>query len=202
MDNLSDKLLVKKILAGDEVAFRAFFSEFLNRTYRFALTRVNQDTEAARDIAQATLSKALTNLSRYRGESQLFTWICAICRNESIDWLRRNKRYNDHIVLIEDYPDVRAAVDSLPSPADAAPDAQLQREQAARLIQVALDQLPRKYGNALEWMYIEGYTVREIAHELDLSREATQSLLARAKRAFADVYSTLHRQLPAANTVS
>jgi RNA polymerase sigma-70 factor (ECF subfamily) len=56
---------------------------------------------------------------------------------------------------------------------------------------VALDRLPPKYGNVLEWKYIEGYSVSEIAGKLDLGNEATQSLLARAKRAFGDVYGSL-----------
>ena len=49
-----------------------------------------------------------------------------------------------------------------------------------------------KYGNVLEWKYIEGHSVREIAARLQIGTEAAQSLLARAKRAFADVYATLN----------
>ena len=43
----------------------------------------------------------------------------------------------------------------------------------------------------LEWKYVEGHSVKEIAARLNIGTEATQSLLARAKRAFADVYGTL-----------
>ena len=60
-----------------------------------------------------------------------------------------------------------------------------------RLIQVALDNLPARYGDALEWKYIEGHSVKEIAQRLELGTEATQSLLARARRAFADAYTSL-----------
>ena len=57
--------------------------------------------------------------------------------------------------------------------------------------QVALDRLPAKYGNVLEWKYIEGRSVKEISARLNIGQEATQSLLARAKRAFGDVYSSI-----------
>ena len=60
-----------------------------------------------------------------------------------------------------------------------------------RLIQVALDNLPPRYGDVLEWKYIEGRTTREISERMDIGVEATQSLLARARRAFADTYSSL-----------
>ena len=54
-----------------------------------------------------------------------------------------------------------------------------------------MDKLPAKYGDVLEWKYVEGQSVREISARLNLGQEATQSLIARAKRAFADVYTTL-----------
>ena len=53
------------------------------------------------------------------------------------------------------------------------------------------DQLPAHYGNALEWKYLYGYSVEEIAAKLGVGLEAAQSLLARAKRAFQEVYGTL-----------
>ncbi len=76
-------------------------------------------------------------------------------------------------------------------PAEDNPEMQFQRLEVVRMIQVALDRLPLKYGNVLEWKYIEGYSVNEIAARLELGHEATQSLLARAKRAFGDVYGSL-----------
>ncbi|MDX1518387.1 MAG: sigma-70 family RNA polymerase sigma factor, partial [Woeseiaceae bacterium] len=107
------------------------------------------------------------------------------------DWLRKQGRYREHIVLIEDYPEVQAAVDSFTTAIEESPEASYQRTEAGRLIQVALDRLPPKYGDVLEWKYVEGYSVREIAERLDIGPEAAQSLIARAKRAFAEVYETL-----------
>lgn len=187
---LDDKRLVKQLLTGDERAFGRFFDEYFARLYRFALPRLGNEPEAAREVVQITLCKAVRHLSSYRGEAALFTWLCAICRNATADWLARQGRH-EHVVLIEDYPAVQAAVESLQVPASERPDRQHERRELIRLIQVALDRLPSKYGNVLEWKYIEGYTVKEIAVRLDLGMEATQSLLARAKRAFSDVYSSL-----------
>ena len=59
------------------------------------------------------------------------------------------------------------------------------------LCQVALDQLPVQYGDALEWKYVYGFSAIEIAKKLNLSTDATNSLLARAKRAFREAYGTL-----------
>lgn len=188
---LDDKKLVKQLLEGDERAFERFFEENFARLYRFALARLPDDPEAAREIAQITLTRALRKLHTYRAEAALFTWLCAICRNETSEWLRRQARYREHVVLTEDFPDVQAAVDSYQAPQDDGPEANYQRTESIRLIQVAMDRLPPRYGDVLEWKYIEGQSVREIANRLQLGQEATQSLLARARRAFGEVYATL-----------
>lgn len=188
---LDDKRLVKQLLRGDERAFDRFFNDNFSRLYRFALTRLSDDPDAAREVAQITLSKAVRKLHTYKAEAALFTWLCTICRNETSDWLTQQGRYRDHIVLAEDFAEVRAAVDSLQEPEGLGPEAEFRRVELLRLIQVALDRLPPNYGNALEWKYIEGRSVREIAERMEIGREAAQSLLARARRAFADVYSSL-----------
>ncbi|MDX1481372.1 MAG: sigma-70 family RNA polymerase sigma factor, partial [Woeseiaceae bacterium] len=137
--------------------------------------------------------KAMRGIAGYRGESALFTWLCAICRNDISDWRERQGRYREHVVLVEDLPEVAGAIDSWHAPKSETPEHEYQRAEGLRLIQVALDRLPAKYGNVLEWKYVEGHSVKEIAARLDVGTEAAQSLLARAKRAFADVYGTLER---------
>lgn len=188
---LDDKRLVKQLLEGDKRAFDSFFDENFARLYRFAIARMPDDPHAARDVVQVTLTKALRNMHTFRAESALFTWLCAICRNELSDWLAQHARYREHIVLTEDFPDVQAAVDSFHAPDSSNPEENYKRAEKIRLIQVALDRLPANYGNVLEWKYIEGRSINEISDELAIGPEATQSLLARAKRAFAEVYSTM-----------
>lgn len=188
---IEDRKLTNRLLAGEERAFSAFFDENFSRLYRFALARLSDDPEAARDITQSALSRALKKIHLYRGESALFTWLCVICRHEIADWWKKQSRYREHIVLTEDYPDIRAVVEALDAPSGGSPQQQYQQLEVSRLIQVTLDRLPPKYGNALEWKYIEGYSVKEIAARLGLSAEATQSVLARAKRSFREIYSTL-----------
>lgn len=189
--HLDDKRLAKQLLAGEERAFACFFDEYFSRLYRFVLTRLSGDEEATREVVQASLTRAIQKIDSYRGESALFTWLCVIGRNESIDWLRRNSRHRRHLVFTEDRPEIQAAIDAFNAPTSDSPAGKAERSEMARLIHVALDAIPTNYGNALEWKYIEGYSVKEIAQRLQLSPEAAQSVLARAKRAFREVYSTL-----------
>jgi RNA polymerase sigma-70 factor (ECF subfamily) len=196
-DDLEDRRLVKRLLAHDREAFNAFFDGYFPRLYRFARTRLGEDSEVTKEIVHDTLSKAIRKLATYRGEAALFTWLCTICRNEINDHISRVAREREHVVLIEDLPDIRAAVDALAAPPSDEPEANFRRLETTRLIQVALDRLPTHYGDALEWKYVYGFSVDEIADKLGIGLEAAQSILARAKRAFHDVYGALSRDLVA-----
>jgi RNA polymerase sigma-70 factor (ECF subfamily) len=183
METPDDKDLVRRMLAGEERAFEAFFNGYFPRVYRFALPRLNGDVEATREVVQAALGKAIRKLPSFRGESGLFTWICQICRNEIVDRIRAERRMR-HVVLIDDQPELRAAVESLEAPEEFDLVGNYGRDEAARLVRVVLDRLPDSYGDALEWKYIEGETVEAIGERLGIGTTAAQSLLARARRAF------------------
>jgi RNA polymerase sigma-70 factor (ECF subfamily) len=192
---LEDRRLVKRMLAHDAQAFNAFFEGYFGRLYRFARIRLSDDPEITKEIVHVTLTKAIRKLATYRGEASLFTWLCTICRNEISDHIERLARDRQHLVLTEDLPDVRAVVDALAAPHSDEPEDRFRRLETTRLIQVALDKLPAHYGDALEWKYIYGFSVEEIAAKLGLGLEAAQSVLARAKRAFHDVYGALTRDI-------
>lgn len=183
--------LARRVSSGNEAAFRQFFDEYYDRVYRFSLGRLPNDHHIIEDIVQITFTKALDKMATYRGEAKLFTWICTICRNEITDWQRRYGHGNSRVVLLEDLPENQAILDSFHAPDSDDPLVMSQREEAIRLIQVVLDQLPARYGDVLEWKFVEGYSAKEIACRLELSLEATNSLTARAKRAFGELYLPL-----------
>lgn len=186
-----ERELVRRMLAGDERAFAAFFDSYFARVYRFALPRLNGDVEAARDVVQATLTRAIRKLDQYRGEAAMFTWICQICRHQIVDHLRVHRRGGERLTLIDDQPELRAAVESIEAPEEYDLVKQYGREQAGQLIQTVLDRLPAHYGDALEWKYIDGQSVQDIGERLGIGHAAAQSLLARARTAFREALETV-----------
>ena len=179
-----DRALARRILGGDEDAFRELFDRFFPRLYRFALTRLRGDSEAAKDVVQPTFCQAIERLDSYRGEAALYSWFCQICRNALTDHYRRNDRSTGRLVLLEDQPNARAILESLAAPSTAEPESGVLREQLHRIVEATLDALPGRYGEALEWKYIDGLSVREIAARLELGEKAAESLLTRARVSF------------------
>jgi DNA-directed RNA polymerase specialized sigma24 family protein len=86
---------------------------------------------------------------------------------------------------------MRGALESLAAIAGGGPEEEFRRKEVARLVQVTLDNLPYPYGDTLEWKYLQGHSVREIASRLRLTPKAAESLLTRARQAFREGFSTL-----------
>jgi RNA polymerase sigma-70 factor (ECF subfamily) len=190
-DAAHEQALVRRMLAGEERAFTAFFDAYFSRLYRFALPRLNTDAQAAREVVQATLTKAMRRLADYRGEAALFTWLCQICRREVVDYLRAHKRYSERVVLIEDSEELRAAIDSIEAPEEFDVARNYGKEELGRMVRTVLDRLPAHYGDALEWKYVEGRSVEEIGELLGIGHTAAQSLLARARESFRQALETV-----------
>jgi RNA polymerase sigma-70 factor (ECF subfamily) len=189
-----DRALVSRLLARDDAAFAEFFDVMFPRVYRFALARIGQREDAAEDVAQATLCQAVRRLHTWRGEASLLTWILTICRHE-IDAWRHAHRWESAVQLVEDVPEIRAALESLHVHELTSAEAGLQRQELAELVQRVLDQLPVHYGNVLEWKYLDETTVRDIAARLAVTEKAAESLLTRARAAFRDLVTSIAPEL-------
>lgn len=178
--------MARKILRGDKAAFRRLFDEYFPRLYRFALARLDGDAEEAGEIVQQTFCRAIERLDTYRGEAALYTWFCQICHNLVIDHYRRQGREKRRVVFTEDSPEIQAILTALTDPNGERGEAELVRRDITRLVQATLDRLPDRYGDVLEWKYIDEIPVAEIATRLALSVKAAESLLGRARQAFRD----------------
>jgi RNA polymerase sigma-70 factor (ECF subfamily) len=186
----ADRALARRLIAGDQSAFEQFFADYFPRVYRFARARLGGSEDAAEEVVQTTLIKALAKIHTYRGEAALLTWLCTFCRHEIAAWHERTGR-TPEVALDDDGQDARAVLDALALLSQDDPERALDRSQLCQLVHATLDLLPPRYGDALEWKYIEGLSVEEIAGRFGLGYKAAESLLTRARQAFRDGFSTL-----------
>ncbi len=183
-----DQDLVRRLRAGDEPAFEEFFAEYFPRVFRFARVRLGGDDEAAEDVAQVTLVKALAKMGTYRGEALLFTWVCSFCRHEISAWYERSGR-GTQLPLADDSAEARDVLDAIAVLSGDDPEREYERHELSRLVRTTLDHLPGKYGQALVWKYMEGTPVEEIGRRLGLGYKAAESLLTRARQAFREGFA-------------
>jgi RNA polymerase sigma-70 factor, ECF subfamily len=185
----TDTAIAKRLLAGDEQAFRELFDNLFPKLYRFALVRLAGNRDDATDVVQQTFCNAFEHIESYRGEASLYGWMCQICRNAITDLMRRRQR--EQIVLLEDDTAIEGILETLAGPSTEEPEHQAARTDNARLIQALLDRLPDHYGDVLEWKYVDGLSVKEIAVRLTVGQKAAESLLTRARVAFRDALATI-----------
>ena len=191
----TDLELVRRLLQGDAAAFERFFDATYPALYRFALPRLDGDRDAAAEIAQTTICKALRKLHTFRGEAALLTWLTTFCRREVYAWTARHHTRLE-VMLVDNDPEVQAALESLRPSAATDPDAALDRTRIAGLVQRVLDHLPSHYADALEWKYIDDASVEEVGRRLGVGVKAAESLLTRARRAFRDAVQTIAPAAP------
>ena len=187
-DHAEDLKLVERMLAGAEEAFEAFGERYFKALYRFAFARLDGNRELAREIVQTAMTKALSKLDTYRGEAALLTWLCSCCRNEILMHFRRLRTAPADLELEEELePDP-----GLAPPGD--PESVLVRKERVHLVHVALDGLPAHYAQVLEWKYLDGLPVNEIAARMGMRSKAAESLLTRARQAFRSSYESLQAE--------
>lgn len=190
-----DRALAIRVGRGEEKAFEEFFAEYFPRLFRFVLKRTDGDEAIAEEVVQRTLCNVMYRMDSYRGEAPLFTWLCTICRNELSAYFRKAGREEQLAEPLEDSREIQAALEAAGRGADD-PVAERYREEIADVVRVTLEELPENYASALEWKYMHGLSVAEIAERLGLGEKAAESVLTRARKAFRDAFESLWGYLP------
>jgi RNA polymerase sigma-70 factor (ECF subfamily) len=67
-----DLKLARSLVTGDEKMFNQFFEQFFPRLYRFAFSRLS-DESIVEDVVQSTLMNAMRGMKNYRGEASHLT---------------------------------------------------------------------------------------------------------------------------------
>lgn len=92
-----DEELICKMLMSDmtrQKAFEAVVKAYGERLYwKIRCIVIRHDD--ADDVLQNTFVKAWTNIATFQHNSKLYTWLCSIAINESLDFIRKNKKNVD-----------------------------------------------------------------------------------------------------------
>jgi RNA polymerase sigma-70 factor (ECF subfamily) len=169
---LSDAELVRAIMAHDRDAFTALMRRFNRLLYRTARSIVRDDFDAE-DVVQNAYLLAYRDISKFRGEAKLSTWLVRIVINEALACLRRRTRSANILSLEDDACDgaVDAAYESTRTRPER-PDEAAMRSDLRRLLEAKIDELPLPRRSVFILRVLEELSVAETAVMLGI-REAT-----------------------------
>lgn len=186
--DLSDSELVDRFKSGDQAAYAEIVRRYQDRVYGLAY-RWMSDEQIAREVTQDAFVAIFKALPRFRGESQLSTWIFRVvvnhCKNRR--QYRRRRRTGFHEPLEgraashEDAPRREFAGDG------PLPDAGADASDAKRLVDAALNELDDEFRVVLVLRDIEDRSYEEIAELLGMAKGTVKSRLHRARAQLAKV---------------
>lgn len=135
-----------------------------DKFYRIAYCYVYQK-DAALDIVQNAICKALENYQNLRNENAITTWFYRILINESLSYLRKSKRE----VLCE--------------PGEIREDIYYEEAYEAKLeVYQLVCNLPEQMKSIVILHYFEGLTLKEISEALDVNLNTVKTRLYAALR--------------------
>lgn len=162
-----------------------WFDDAVPRLYGYFMVRVGGRIPVAEDLTQETLLAAVTGTSTPSAETPLMAWLFGIARHKLLDYYRRIDRERHHVESSLD----SESIDIGPSPPLASLD--VDNIYTREVIIAVLDHLPPRQRAALVIRYFDDCDVATTASLLGVSLHATESLLARARRAFRRHYLEL-----------
>jgi RNA polymerase sigma-70 factor (ECF subfamily) len=165
----SDSDLLAQIGRGDQAAFRTLLDRHARYLFGVAHAMTGNDADAE-DIVQETLLGALGSSARFRGESNVRTWLVRILVNKVRMW-RRSGRKHETNVSYDATPGELAAASG---PVENATNAKLDLTQM-------LAQLSAEHRKVIILRELQGMSYEEMAQALEVPRGTVESRLHRAR---------------------
>jgi RNA polymerase sigma-70 factor (ECF subfamily) len=164
-----DAALLARCVSGDGEAFRDLMMRHLGAVHATA-RRIMASPGEADDVAQETFLKLWRGAADITvPASGLRPWLRRVAANLAIDALRKTKRLD----VTDDVPEHAVAPGQLDD---------LEASDRAGRVEEALARLPERQRVAIGLFHFEELSQRDVAAAMEISEDALESLLARARR--------------------
>jgi RNA polymerase sigma-70 factor, ECF subfamily len=158
--DLAEQELIIRCQKGDVSAFKEVYYIYGTLLYRLAL-RMLCNRQDAEDVVQTVFVKLYQNISQFRQESRLRTYLVRMALNVCFDQLQSRRP------LLE-------LDETVPSTATTEPEMRL-------VLQQAIDDLPERMRACFILFAVEGWPQQEIAEALHISLGSVKSHIFQAK---------------------
>ncbi len=165
--------LVERILAGETEAFEELVREH-QRLVGHIVFRMISNPGDREDICQEVFMKVYRNLSRFRGDSKLSTWVATIAYNRCYDYLNaKNSPLADDTFdgVLADFPDKNST-----------PDQKTERDDISDRLKDEINNLPPKARTIITLFHLDELSYDEIGKIMNLPEGTVKSHLFRSRR--------------------
>lgn len=159
--------LVKECLLGKPAAQGALYDLFAPQMLAICYRYTKSMTDAE-DVMQEGFISVFRSLATFRNEGELGAWIRRIMVNTALNYLKKNRRYQQDLAFENE---------SLHPVADDNPEVKLSGKELADLVR----QLPTGYQTIFNLHAVEGFTHVDIGRMLGISEGTSRSQYSRAR---------------------
>ncbi len=179
---MTDEELMLAVCNGDQSAYQTIVRKHLKPISHYAY-RMLGNTKDTEEISQETFLRLWTHAARWQTDkANLSTWLHRIAHNLCVDYLRRHRRTQLQVEIRPDFDSEDFYNQETTQAPDNEQDLHRDMNATVRHLQLALQELPESQRSALMLCHYQGFSNKEAAVIMDISVEALESAIARAKR--------------------
>ena len=155
-----------------ELSFRNNILPLKNELYRLAL-RITMNAADAEDVVQETMMKVWNRRDQWEQIESIEAFCLTICRNLSLDKVRRMDNQAQTLDAAYDPKDQGVASN---------PEEQAIQSDRVQLVRQMISQLPEKQRSCMQLRDMEGKSYKDIATVLDITEEQVKVNIFRARQ--------------------
>jgi RNA polymerase sigma-70 factor (ECF subfamily) len=167
--------------------FEALYEEYFPRIFAF-LYKLTENRDLAEELTQESFYQAFISFYRFRGESDVFTWLASIAKHTYYRHLRKNKYRIDSL---EDIGTELLADICYGERSEGLEDAVENRLLLERT-RLALAELPKKYRDVAILRAYADMTYAQIGDALHISENSARVIYYRAKKMILEAVQNEH----------
>lgn len=168
-----EKIIVSRIKAGDIAAFRILVKQY-ERLVLYMVAKLVKDKEDIEDICQEVFIKVYQNVSKFKFESKLSTWIAQIAYRTTINHLKKYNKFQDKQQDLISIENVSHAEDN--------PEQIYSKEETHVYVNRLIEQLPEQYKIVLTLYHINEFSYQEIGEITKMPEGTVKNYLFRARK--------------------
>lgn len=154
--------------------YELIYRKYYRQVYLF-LFKLCGDRDLAEDLTQETFYQAYVSIHRFRGDSDMFTFIAAIGKHIYYKHLRKNRHSKNAVSLSE-------ITDSYGDDEVCSPEYICERAAVSAGVKEIINKVPEKYRDVVIYRIYAGMSFAQIASVLNITENSAKVIFFRAKK--------------------